>query len=207
MFGLLRIPCPVGMAPAQGSVEVQACDPENELDNALVARIGAGDRSAFVLLVDRHAARLETVARRMLGCRHAAEDVVQEVFMKVWIAAPGWRPEGAFAGWLYRVCINLCLDRLRRPNLQTLDMALEVPDLAPDPEQSAASRQFVKLVRDAIEDLPGRQRTAIALCGEGGLSNSQAALVLEISPKALESLLVRARRSLRRRMSHHLVRF
>ena len=84
-------------------------------DDELVARVANGDETACRLLVDRHLSRVIAVARRMLGNQSDAEEVAQEVFLRVWTHADRWEPGRAqFSTWLHRVATNLCLDRLRR---------------------------------------------------------------------------------------------
>lgn len=167
-------------------------------DANLVQLAGQGDAVACTRLVDRHLVRIHRFAQRLLGNAADAEEVAQEVFLKVWQQAARWRPGAAlFSTWLYRVTQNLCLDRLRQRHPEGPGMLEELID--PDaPMQSRLEQaSTVAQVRDAVALLPPRQRAAIALCHDEGLSNIAAAAVLEVSVDALESLLARARRSLR----------
>src|SRR6201996_1138160 len=107
----------------------------HDLDAQDVAEAGGGDRAAAARLIARHSSRLLTVARRMLGGQAEAEDVVQDVFLKLWTHAARWRPGKAkFETWLYRVTLNACYDRLRRRGGERLEAAMEVADAAPAPE-------------------------------------------------------------------------
>ncbi|NNG03652.1 MAG: RNA polymerase sigma factor [Inquilinus sp.] len=174
-------------------------------DDALMGAVGHGARDAFAVLMERHLDRTLALATRITGNRGLAEDVAQEAFLRVWRTATDWQPGRArFTTWLYRVTVNLCLDFRRRPVFAALE-SIEDP---PDPEGDAISvieaRQRQALLRREIAALAGRQRAALALCYAGGLSNAEAAEVLEISVGALESLLVRARRRLRQRLSGRL---
>lgn len=167
-------------------------------DAALLQRAGGGDAAACALLVDRHLPRVHRFAQRLLGNPADAEEIAQEVFLRVWQQAPRWRSNGAarFSTWLYRVAQNLCLDRLRQRRPQEAldeDLDDDTANVAARFEQSRVALQ----VRDAVALLPARQRAALALCHDEGLSNPEAAAVLEISVEALESLLARARRTLR----------
>lgn len=170
-------------------------------DEALMLRVGAGDRAACRIMVDRHLAPVTALARRMLGNPADAEDVAQEVFLRVWTAAHKWRPGPAkVTTWLYRVTMNLCLDRLRkRPELPLEDVA-EPPDPRPDAAAGIAREEVARRVAAALAALPERQRAAITLCHHQGLGNIEAAAVLGISVEALESLLARGRRALRERL-------
>src|SRR5215510_8231685 len=84
-------------------------------DEELVGRVGAGDKRAASELVRRHLPRMVGLARRMLNDAAEAEDVAQEVFLRVWREASRWQPGAAkFETWMHRVALNLCYDRLRR---------------------------------------------------------------------------------------------
>lgn len=136
---------------------------------------------------------------RMLGSKAAAEDTVQETFLRLWRHAAKWKPQGAkFETWLYRVAMNLCLDQLRKAKREAPeDAAPERADGADRQDQKifAAERRFA--IDEALEKLPERQRLAITLCHYQELSNIEAAEIMGISVEALESLLARGRRALR----------
>ena len=168
-------------------------------DAELVRQAGAGDRRAAEALVRRHAVKITGLARRMLGDAAEAEDVAQDVFLRVWRAAPDWREgEAKFQTWMHRVALNLCYDRLRRRRERpTADPAHNRVDSAPGPTQGLLDRQRAIVVARAVSALPERQRAAITLCHYGEMSNIEAAAVLKVSVDALESLLARARRSLK----------
>lgn len=172
----------------------QVHDPDAEL----VARIAAGDVEATRCFVARHLNRLHGLAFRLLGNRADAEEVVQEVFLRVWEHAGRWQTGRArFDTWMYRVTVNLCYDRLRRRREVLTDAPPEQADSAPDAAAMIHSSQVAARVRDALNRLPERQRTAITLCHHQELSNIRAAEILEVSVEAVESLLSRGRRKLR----------
>lgn len=162
---------------------------------------GAGDEKAFACLVARHLTRAGKIAQRVVGSRAEAEDMVQEAFLRVWLKASEWKPEATggakFSTWFYRVLMNLCIDRTRRIKPAPLEAAGEPVDPKPDGFDHVAARETSARVRAAIGDLPERQRAALALCHYEGMSNIEAAAVLDLTVGAVESLLVRARRSLR----------
>lgn len=167
-------------------------------DAKLVAGIGRGDAQAARLFVGRHVTRLHGLAFRLLGNRADAEEVVQDVFMRVWENAAQWEPGRArFDTWMYRVTVNLCYDRLRKRRELLTDSPPDRPDDAPDPAQALHAAQVARRVREALNQLPERQQTAIVLCHHQGLSNIQTAEILELSVEAVESLLARGRRKLR----------
>jgi RNA polymerase sigma-70 factor, ECF subfamily len=176
---------------------------QDEADDALMRRAGHGDKAAFAVLLRRHLARATAVAQRIVGNRSDAEEIVQEAFLRCWQKAPEWRPandrpdRAQFATWLYRVLVNLCLDRRRRPQPVELEAAGEIADGAADGYDERLRSETSRRVVAAMAALPERQRAALALCYYEGMGNIEAAAALEISIGALESLLVRARRALR----------
>jgi RNA polymerase sigma-70 factor (ECF subfamily) len=170
----------------------------SESDDALILAAAGGDRNAFGRLIDRHSGRAFAVTYRMVGNRTDAEDVVQDAFIRAWRHAGRWQPgRAAFSTWLYRVVVNLAIDLKRRPRNDALDDVAEPVDETPDAEAELARQQQVQAVAAASATLPDRQRQAIALCFGAGLSNKAAADIIGVSVKALESLLIRAKRSLR----------
>ena len=166
-------------------------------DHDLMARAAQGDERAFRMLALRHAGGAHRVARRILGSEALAEDIVQDAFLRVWINAPRWRPEAAFRTWLYRIVINLCLNARRRPADLPLAVAGDPADPAPDAGAALELRERDETLAAAVDRLPARQRAAIVLTYQEGLSNAEAAAVLGTSVSGVETLLVRARRLLR----------
>lgn len=167
-------------------------------DASLLRSVAAGDRVAFERLSRRHLDRAYAVALRITGSGPDAEDVVQEVFLRLWQRPDAWRPgQAQFATWLHRVVVNRCLDIKRRPRMTGLDSVAEPEDPRPGAEAELVAAARRRALTDAVAYLPERQRAAIALTYAAGLKNSEAAKALEISVKALEALLVRAKRDLR----------
>jgi RNA polymerase sigma-70 factor (ECF subfamily) len=170
-------------------------------DDELMVRVAAGERTAFDGLVDRHLPRCLRLAERVVGSRAEAEEVAQEFFLRVWTGAGRWRTsaEGGarFTTWLYRVVVNLCLDRRRRPGFVPLDSAGDPADPTDSALTALHKSRAAARVAGAVAALPERQRAALVLCFYEGLSDRAAAEILELTPGAVESLLVRARRRLR----------
>ena len=172
-------------------------------DEDLMMRVGSGDRGAFGVLVRRHLGRTVALAQRITGSHGDGEEIAQEAFLRVWTKAPAWRAaDGDFAGarfttWLHRVIVNLAIDRKRRPAHDALDPAHDPADPADSALETLAKAQLSMRVAAAVATLPERQRAALALCFYEGLSNREAAAALSLTPGAVESLLVRARRTLR----------
>lgn len=170
-------------------------------DDRLLARIAEGDEGAFAALMDRHVDRALGLARRIVGAPSDAEDVVQDAFLAVWNRAPAWRPgEAKFSTWLWRVVTNRSLDLIRRPRHADIADVAEPEDPAADALALIAAGQDARRLQAEVAALPERQRAALALVYETGVSNAQAADILGISTGALEQLLVRAKRTLRERL-------
>lgn len=171
---------------------------QQDPDAALMPRIATGDSAAYRTLVDRHADRLLAFAFRLLGDRAAAEDVVQDTYLSLWRKAGDWTPRARVSTWLYRVARNAALDRLRRarPSVD-VDQTILIDD-GPRPDHGLDEAATVSTVRAALDALPERQRAAIVLVHYEGLSGAEASSVLDITVEALESLLARGRRTLRR---------
>jgi len=165
-----------------------------------MVRIGAGDHDAFRRVLERHLARTVAFAARLLGERAAAEDVAQDVFLRLWRHAAQWQPTARLGTWLYRVTLNLCLDRLKRVREVALDDVAEPVDPKPSPIAHLQGLDIGRHVNEALAQLPHQQRVAIALCHYEGLYNREAAELMGVSVEALESLLARGRRALRARL-------
>src|SRR5947209_841757 len=148
-------------------------------DHDLMARTAQGDGRAFRMLAQRHAGRALGLARRMLGNEALAEEIVQDALLRVWTNAPRWRPEAAFRTWLYRVVVNLCLNARRRAPDLPLDAADDVADVRPRADAQLERHERDQRLSTAIEALPPRQRAAIALTFQEGLSNAEVAAVLD----------------------------
>jgi RNA polymerase sigma-70 factor (ECF subfamily) len=169
-------------------------------DEDLMLRVAAGEQAAFHELAGRYAPRAAGLARRLAGSESEAEDVVQEALLRVWINAPRWRPLAAFRTWFYRIVVNLCLNRQRRAPLVGLDEAADVRDSSPNPGEQMEHDQAAQRLALAIAELPERQRVALTLTYSEGLSNAETADVIGTSVSSVETLLVRARRTLRERL-------
>lgn len=166
-------------------------------ERALMTRVGAGDAQSFERLVTRHTPMVHRVAWRMLGDAVEAEDVVQDVFVKLWVNARDWTAAGGgLGGWLRRIATNACLDRLRRPRFVSDEGLPDRPDEAPQADLAIDAGRRRAAVAASIQALPDRQRAAIVLTYYEGVSNAEAASILGVKVKALESLLVRGRQAL-----------
>ncbi len=187
----------MALSTATGARSVQAAE-WRDGDAELLRAIAAGDRAAFDRLSRRHLDRAYGVALRMTGSRADAEDVTQEVFLRLWLRPESWRPgQAQFSTWLYRVVVNRCLDLKRRPKSADLEQVEEPQDPVANAEVGLMQAQRSRALEAAVARLPERQRAAIVLTYTAGLRNAEAAAALDISLKAFEALLVRAKRELR----------
>jgi RNA polymerase sigma-70 factor (ECF subfamily) len=171
---------------------------ENGEETELLARVAAGESEAFRGLVDRHLPTVLAIARRMLRDDAEAEDVAQETMLRLWRNVAGLElgPHGV-RPWLRRVASNLCIDRVRaRRNTTVVE---EMPEQSAPPSQvrHLAERELGQRVDAALQALPERQRLAITLFHYEGMSQIEVGEVLGISDEAVESLLARARRTLK----------
>ena len=171
-----------------------------ETDVVLVSAVARGDSAAFRKLTDNYLASVHRLAARMLDDRNEADEVTQDTFLKLWTHASRWRPAGAdsqILPWLRTIAVNACIDRVRR---RRFSGGSQIPDRADDtasaPDQLDQER-LGTLVAHALAGLADRQRAAIVLTYYEELSNAEAAAAMEIHLKAFESLLLRARQSLK----------
>jgi RNA polymerase sigma-70 factor (ECF subfamily) len=171
-------------------------------DRALMSRVAAGDAEAFTRLVTLYTPMVHAIGWRMLGDAAEAEDVVQETFVKAWVNAKGWTPAGGgLGGWLRRISTNSCLDRLRRTRFVSGEAVPERADDAPHADLVIDGERRRAAIAASVQALPDHQRAAIILTYYEGASNAEAASILGIGVKALESLLVRARQALTRSLA------
>lgn len=172
-----------------------------ESDDVLLSRAARGDGIAFARLVERHRSRLMAVSTRVSGNRAIAEEIVQETFTRAWVNAPQWKPgareHGTVAAWLSRVAVNLSIDQSRKAKVLPLEAAADPEDPAPSADAKLIEEERSAKLQAAIGELPPRQRAALALTYDQGLSNSDGAAAMNISVGAFELLLVRGRRALR----------
>jgi RNA polymerase sigma-70 factor (ECF subfamily) len=175
----------------------------------LMERLARDDEAALGSLVAAFAPALLRFARRtLISDPTEAEDVIQEAFVRLWLARHRWRPTASLPTYLYTIVTRLCLNRrrslLRRPAHGPLPEANEPAhpgDGRPDPERLAASSQLRRALAAELAVLPPSQRAAVLLRHEGGLSYEAIAAALDTTAGAVESLLSRARTRLRARLA------
>ena len=186
---------------------------ESALDHALMERIGRGDHAAFRELVERHQNAVIGTVAKMLGNPHDAEDISQQVFLRVWRNARHYRPDAKFTTYLFTITRNLVFNETRRRGRKkevsseereeaANQLIEENPNRRPDAELLQAELQ--QAVDKAIATLPESQRLAVVLRRYEQLSYEEIADVLKLSVSAVKSLLFRARTSLREALADYL---
>lgn len=167
-------------------------------DQDLLALTAGGDQVAFARLLQRHQGRVYALAFRFSRDRQDAEELAQEIFLKVWRHARTFKGRAAFSTWLYRLAVNTCLSH--RHKKKNAPGPLPLPDDLAGTSETAAdgivARERAKLLARALDALPGRQKMALILANFEGKSYEQIALIMAISVSAVETLLFRARRNL-----------
>ena len=205
-----------GLAGRRASGERMSPDPEQ----ALLARLRAGEEAAYEELVRGHTGRLLTVARRILRSEEDAHDAVQEAFLNAFRALPRFDGRARLSTWLHRIAINACLMRLRtrrrkpeepiEPLLPTFYGDGHRRDPGPTWEEDAVAALQTSerrvAVRACIDQLPESYRSVLLLRDIEELDTAEAALALGIKPEAVKMRLHRARQALRTLLAPHVQR-
>lgn len=175
-------------------------------DVRLMLAFCGGDAAAFDALFERWASRVLRYLERMLRDPGTAEELAQEVFVRVFRARESYRPEARFSTWLYTIATNLALNELRRPSRRSPHRSADdeaAPPLAagdPPADAVADARRRGEAVTRALAALPERQRSALWLAAVEGLSYAEVAAALETSEKSVKALVHRARAALAERV-------
>jgi RNA polymerase sigma-70 factor, ECF subfamily len=182
-------------------------------DVQLMLDVKAGDEQSFELLLQRYRTPLVNFLYRMVRAREEAEDLAQEVFLRVYRARKDYVPSAKFTTWLFRIATNLALNSVRDNRHQRMEISLDAPvavdaedgdekplDVAekhPNIEQHLVEEERKKMIRHSIDKLPEKQRAAVLLHKYQELDYGDIAKILECSESALKSLLFRAYETLR----------
>ena len=168
-------------------------------DENLMLRLAQRDAEALRLLAEKYAHIPWRIACRMLDDPSEAEDIAQEAMLRLWNVQGEWNARGSgIAAWLTRVATNLSIDRIRRRRTVSDDMLAETADEAPLADANIEDDQTRAAIVDCIQRLPERQRGAIILTYYEEQQNRDAAGAMDMKIKAFESILLRARASLRK---------
>ena len=171
-----------------------------------------GDRDAFEILMRKYYPRILNFVYRFLGNRQRAEDLTQDVFMKVYKSARRYRPRSKFQTWLYTIAKNSCLNELRRNRGQMISLdepimshervlKKEISDPHADPAGELLQKEKKALIQTAIKGLPENQRIAVILRRYESFSYAEIAATLNVTDKAVKSLLSRAKVNLKNKLA------
>ncbi len=182
-------------------------------DADIMLRVKAGDDAAFDYLVEKYRRPIISFMHRMARNPGVAEELAQEVFLRVYRGRQGYEASAKFSTWLYRIATNLAVNYARdsrheRPEQSvSLDepdpetgLIVDVPDSSPNVEQDLLRRERLAAIRRHVQELPERQRMAVIMHKYQGLDYRQIAEVLKLSESATKSLLFRAYETLRDRL-------
>jgi RNA polymerase sigma-70 factor (ECF subfamily) len=182
-------------------------------DIRLMQQVGAEDMAAFEQLIERHQGLVAGTVARMLGDNSEAEDLAQQVFVRVWKSARRYVPRAKFTTWLLKITRNLVFNELRRRRRHALiplqteaggeEMQLQ-DERSQAPDAALLENELQGAIEAAIGQLPETQRMAVVLRRFEELSYDEIADVLELSVPAVKSLLFRARTELRERLKSYL---
>jgi len=179
-----------------------------------MARIVKGDAEAFEILVNRHQTTVLNLIYRFIWDKAQAKDLAQEVFIKVWQAAKTYKPEAKFTTWIYRVSTNVCFNELKSARRKKWFQFLRLGDQheesiedtfidgSPSPEDLLLAKEKNRQISDALQSLPDNQRMALVLRRYDNLSYTEIAQIIGCSVSAVESLLVRAKRTLQKKLKN-----
>jgi RNA polymerase sigma-70 factor (ECF subfamily) len=183
-------------------------------DLAWMARIKLGDSEALRELVEAHQLRVVGTVAKMLGDAADAEDIAQQVFIRVWKSAARYEPTAKFTTWLFKITRNLVFNELRRRKrhpAQSLDAASDDdrPFQTPDhsvktPDSALLDEEMQAAIQKAIDELPETQRMAVVLRRYDDISYEEIAEILDLSVPAVKSVLFRARTELREKLKRYL---
>ncbi len=171
----------------------------------LIFKISQGDQTAFKELFEQYHHLVFNISYRMSASREEAEDIAQDVFIKIYRSIEKFRGDAKLSSWIYRITVNTCLKRQRRKkleNLISLDFLFQDKEKfqprSPDetPDQQIENLEKEQIVQKAVQSLPERQKTALILHRYENLSYQEIATVMETSLSAVESLLYRAKENL-----------
>jgi RNA polymerase sigma-70 factor (ECF subfamily) len=171
-------------------------------DAALMQQVARGDRAAFARLFDRHQAAVVRFCARSVGDAAVAEELAQDIFVKVYRSAARYQPTARFTTFLFRVAANTCLNELRRPARRAERVAVADEDEGPSlqdatpggatPLEALEAREVEAALRQALAAMTDRERAAFSLCRFEGLAYREVAEVLEATEAAVKSLIHRA---------------
>lgn len=183
-----------------------------DYDAELMLRVKEGDGASFAVLLDKHRSSVIHFLYRMIQNHAVAEELAQEVFLRVYRSRESYEPTAKFTTWLFRIATHLALNSIRDRKNERLQERLDdnpedvpskqVSDKRPNVESALLYEARLEEVREAIAALPEKQRAAVLMHKYEEMEYSQIAKVLQCSESAIKSLLFRAYETLRARLAH-----
>ena len=206
-----------GLLPAQqhapAGVQVSASNYDGLTEAEIMLRVKAGDDAAFEYLAAKYRRPMLAFMYRMAHNAAIAEELAQEVFLRVYRSRQTYNAEAKFSTWLYRIASNLAVNYARDTKHERPEFSLQLdavdeetgttPDLAdraPNAEQQLLRRERLQAIRRHVHNLPERQRVAVLMHKYQGMDYAQIAEVLKLSDSAVKSLLFRAYETLRTKL-------
>lgn len=182
-------------------------DAENQRDVALMVQIAQGDESAMRELIERHQLKVVGTITRMLSSENEAEDLAQQVFIRIWKSAGRYQPRAKFTTWMFTIVRNLVFNESRRRRHRDVQDEL-TPELrdpkAKSPDVEALDSEKMEAIEAAIAALPESQRLAVVLRRYEDIPYEEMAVILKQSVPGVKSLLFRARTTLRESLKRYL---
>ena len=185
----------------------------NDRDVGLMLRVKEGDNEAFELLVELHQSAVIGTVAKMLGGASEAEDIAQQVFIRIWKSAKRYQPQAKFTTWMFTITRNLVFNetrrRRRKPTVSVEEREEESHQQVEDvhsttPDQDVLHSELERAVDDAIQALPDKQRLAVVLRRYEEMPYEEIGRVLSMSVPAVKSLLFRARTQLKESLEKYL---
>jgi RNA polymerase sigma-70 factor (ECF subfamily) len=181
-------------------------------DTELFLKFKNGDKTAFRKLVEKYQSSVINTCYRFLRNKQEAEETAQEVFLKVYLSLESYKPQANFSTWLFKIVVNLCLNKLRDKrkkgffkkdfsNREPISEDQDVP--APkenQPDYTFEQKELKKIIKEAIDSLPEKQRNVILLSQYEGFSYQEMAKILDCSVSAIESRLFRGKENLKKKL-------
>ena len=179
-------------------------------DQDIITEILLGNRFLFSKLIDKYQRMVFTLAMGFVHQKENAEDLTQDIFIKVWIALPNYKRDAIFSTWLYRIAVNYCINFVEKNKRNRFIVLAEelighVFNTAindKDAQQELEEMESGNLVRTAIDSLPINQRTAFILSAYEELPIKEIASIMNRSEGAVEQLLQRAKMNLKKKIKH-----
>ena len=193
-------------------MQSRTIDPDAEL----MLEFAQGNHSVFEGILKKYKSSVINIAYRFIQNRAEAEDIAQEVFLKVYNSANRYNPCAKFSTWLYKITTNTCLNKCRsKKHLQIVSLNtsmqsaknginIEITDTSPGYSEELEKNELSRLLKKAINSLPVNQRMAIILQKYEGLTYREIAEIIRCSTSAVDSLLQRAKQNLKRKLAPYL---